>query len=208
MTEKKILTIEAVTNNDNINNYLSIGRLINDTLSGQPSGTHLLTHLCVLADLMRLQFPERFCYLETESGIGESISALSYHTVSSKIEKYAGVRVDHINETDRNIRYFGVREGFALMSYNVNQIKAYTRGSIHMLYITGCLNGETLVEKFFDLSDMVEPGGVVAFADYHNEQAPHITTAIDEIIIENAAGFRVIGGLVKNAPTLFVLQKL
>jgi predicted O-methyltransferase YrrM len=221
----KRLTKELITNHPDIAGYLPIGKQVDQTIEGRACGIERLPFLALIADLMREKFPKRFMYLEVGTLFGSSICAIGYHQRQSEIEKYAGIdlftyygeKIEpssgvevSIERADRNIRYFGRPNSFALFEGDsgdpaiVKRALLYLRGQITLLYIDGDHSEEGTRRDFFTFADRVVPGGVVVFDDYHFNEWPGVTAAVDAL---DKTGWNVIGGLAPNVPTMFVMQK-
>lgn len=227
MTEPKILTKELITKHKDMAGYLPIGRVVQETIEGVAFNPERLMFLCLIADLLREKFPVRFCYLEIGVAFGGSMCAISFHQKKSSIEKHAGIDVfgtemvddfrgvnrrwvTSIALADRNIRYFGLGNNFALFQGNsvtksvCERALRYLRHDIHLLYIDGDRMAEGALSDFLTYSKSVVPGGVVIFNDYHENAFPGLTDMIDKL---DKTGWNVVGELAPNVPTMYVMQK-
>jgi len=220
------ITREAITENKSINGFLDVPRLVDDTIDGRACDKQGLRFLCVLADMLRQQFADRFCYLEIGVAYGSSLCAISYHKFKAAYEKYAGIDIFSgrlpgdvdpvpltIERADRNIRYFGV-QNFALFEGNsadekiFKRVRAYLRDTVHLLYVDGEHSYDGVVNDFKNYGQLIEPGGAVFFGDYHYNECPGVTEAIDEIagLESTADDWEIIGPLkIDGTPTPFVM---
>jgi cephalosporin hydroxylase len=226
----KELSRELITENPQIAQYLPIGEQVRATIDGRVCHIRALPFLALIADLMREAFPRRFTYLETGTLFGGSLCALSFHMKRSEIEKYAGIdRFDYygqesdpssgvevsIERADRNVRYFGVKD-FALFegdSHSPQIAKrslAYLRDAVTMLFIDADHTADGCLHDFETFAPAVVPGGVVVFDDYHNQDWPGVTKAVDVLAARFAdePGWIDVGPLIETGqPTLYVLQR-
>ncbi|MBW1784788.1 MAG: class I SAM-dependent methyltransferase, partial [Deltaproteobacteria bacterium] len=198
MNTDKILTHKLIAEHKDISGYLHVSRRVQGTIEGRACDVAAYPFLALLADLMRERFPHRFCYLEIGTLFGGSLCAVSFKQKKSEYEKYAGIdiftyygdKIDpssdvevSIEKTDRNTRYFGVKN-FALFEGKSTDEKvgsralSYLRGEINMLYIDGDHTAAGVKKDFETYSKFIAPGGIIVFGDYHNNDWPGVTETV------------------------------
>lgn len=200
----KKLTREDIVGHKNIADFLQITDVVGGVIDGDIGRLRQHHFLVAMADLMCVEFPEIFRFLELGVFDGDSLCALSYKHTRAEYEKYAGTGSN--DSADKNIRYFGGNARFALFDgddFDVDvqkRINFFLRGEAHMIYAhrpSAVCFPERVMKEY---ADLLAPGGLMVFAFYNdNDGMASITKDIDAM---DKTGWNVIGALAPDIRAL------